>query len=99
MGVLSSSTLDRRPFDASVMLVLGRGAQRRCGSRRTTLSPLPREMLAELVEVGLCLERHFCTPQDIEWAVVDSEVFVLQSRPITTLGLRPSRRCVGEHVC
>src|SRR5205085_2868683 len=29
---------------------------------------------------------HFDAPQDIEWAICGGEIFVLQSRPITTLG-------------
>ncbi len=30
-------------------------------------------------------EQHFGVPQDIEWAIAGGEVFLLQSRPITTL--------------
>ncbi|QLH75657.1 MAG: phosphoenolpyruvate protein kinase [Methanomassiliicoccales archaeon] len=40
------------------------------------------EMLAEL---GLRLEAHFGSPQDIEWAFDGERLFILQSRPITTL--------------
>jgi len=31
-------------------------------------------------------ERHFGVPQDIEWAVREGKAYLLQSRPITTLG-------------
>jgi pyruvate,water dikinase len=41
--------------------------------------------LAELVELGARVEDHYGTPQDVEWATVDGEVFMLQSRPITTI--------------
>lgn len=41
--------------------------------------------LAELMEVGKQIESLFETPQDIEWALVDDELTVLQSRPITSL--------------
>lgn len=34
-------------------------------------------------------EQHFSVPQDIEWAEVGGEVFLLQSRPITTLAGLP----------
>lgn len=37
--------------------------------------------------VGLArrVESHFGTPQDIEWAIANGEIFLLQARPITTL--------------
>ncbi len=31
-------------------------------------------------------ERHFGLPQDVEWALKDSKIYLLQSRPITSLG-------------
>ena len=31
------------------------------------------------------VERHFGRPQDIEWAIADGELFLLQARPITAL--------------
>lgn len=41
--------------------------------------------LARLAEVGRGLEQHFGQPQDIEWAIAGGEVYLLQSRPVTTL--------------
>jgi pyruvate,water dikinase len=41
--------------------------------------------IERLVELGERVEDHYETPQDVEWAVVDGEVFMLQSRPITTI--------------
>ncbi len=41
--------------------------------------------IARLVELGEEVEEHYGTPQDVEWAIVDGEVFMLQSRPITTI--------------
>ena len=38
-----------------------------------------------LVELGKKVEDHYGEPQDVEWAVVDGEVYMLQSRPITTI--------------
>jgi hypothetical protein len=35
--------------------------------------------------MGADVERHYGSPQDIEWAVKDDEVYLLQTRPITTL--------------
>ncbi|PZG49801.1 pyruvate, water dikinase [Spongiactinospora gelatinilytica] len=42
--------------------------------------------LAELRDAGLRLQRHFGSPQDVEWAFdADGTLWLLQSRPITTL--------------
>ena len=41
--------------------------------------------IERLVELGRRVEAHYEGPQDVEWAIVDGTVFVLQSRPITTI--------------
>ena len=38
-----------------------------------------------LWQLGKRIVEHFRSPQDIEWAIHDEEIYVLQSRPITTL--------------
>ena len=47
---------------------------------------LSDEELHELVALGERVESHYGSPQDVEWAIVDGELFLLQSRPITTIG-------------
>lgn len=39
-----------------------------------------------LAELGLRIEAHYGAPQDVEWAIAGDATFVVQSRPITTLG-------------
>jgi pyruvate,water dikinase len=46
---------------------------------------LSADELRELAVLGQRLEEHFGSPQDVEWAIVDGRVFLLQSRPVTTL--------------
>jgi pyruvate,water dikinase len=41
--------------------------------------------LLRLAELGRGLEEHFGAPQDIEWAIAGDEIYLLQSRPVTTL--------------
>jgi len=41
--------------------------------------------LSELVNCGLKIEKHYHMPMDIEWAVKDNKVYILQARAITTL--------------
>ena len=46
---------------------------------------LSDDELGRLVELGERVEDHYDTPQDVEWAIVGGEVYMLQSRPITTI--------------
>ncbi|AKF83681.1 phosphoenolpyruvate synthase [Myxococcus fulvus 124B02] len=41
----------------------------------------------ELARLGLRVERHYGAPQDIEWAEAGGRLHLVQSRPITTLGI------------
>jgi pyruvate,water dikinase len=60
------------------------------GTREVELAPaegqapsVTEEQLVRLAKVGLELEERLGGPQDIEWAIQDDELFVLQSRPVT----------------
>ena len=44
-----------------------------------------------LAEYGLKLEEHYKKPQDIEFAIEDSKIFIVQTRPITTLEKRVNK--------
>ena len=47
---------------------------------------LTEDEIKALAELGIKIEKHYGKPQDIEWAVgPDKKVYILQSRPITTL--------------
>ena len=46
------------------------------------------ERVLEIARLGLEVEAHYGRPQDVEWALADGRVWLVQSRPITTLGDR-----------
>lgn len=46
---------------------------------------LAPEEIRQLAELGSELARRFGAPQDIEWAIEDGRLYLLQARPITTL--------------
>ena len=46
---------------------------------------LSDEEIEALVVLGERVEDHYGTPQDVEWAIYDGEIYMLQSRPITTI--------------
>ena len=43
--------------------------------------------LAELTNMGKRIHEHYGSPQDTEWAINNGKVFMLQSRPVTTLNM------------
>jgi len=62
------------------------------GTRKETLSAdqrkqttLTNEQIIRLAEMGVQIETYYGNPQDIEWAIADDEIYLLQTRPITSL--------------
>ena len=43
------------------------------------------DMAKKLAKIGMHIEDHYKKPQDIEWAMENGELYIVQSRPITTL--------------
>jgi pyruvate,water dikinase len=41
--------------------------------------------LDELREIGEMIEEYYGEPQDVEWAIYEGDIYLLQSRPITTI--------------
>jgi pyruvate,water dikinase len=63
---------------------------------RQTIPCLSDEQIAELVQIGKRVERHYGSAQDIEWAVprgeaADARVYLLQSRPETVWAGREAK--------
>ena len=52
---------------------------------RRTIACLQDSWLERIGQYGLTIEQLFGAPQDIEWAVADGLLWILQSRPITAL--------------
>lgn len=47
---------------------------------------LTDEEIIKLADIVRSIERHYYFPQDIEWAVENNKIYIVQSRPITTVG-------------
>jgi pyruvate,water dikinase len=61
------------------------------GDERIELAPdqggrrvLTDDEVVRVAQLGLRVEQHYGSPQDMEWAFVGDELYLLQSRPITT---------------
>jgi phosphoenolpyruvate synthase/pyruvate phosphate dikinase len=59
---------------------------------------LTDEQIVQLERMGREIEAHFGRPQDIEWCLADDTLYIVQSRPITTLYPIPEANDQENHV-
>ncbi|WP_424358846.1 phosphoenolpyruvate synthase [Methanocella sp. MCL-LM] len=59
---------------------------------------LADDQILRLAKLGNIVEEHYGKPQDIEWAYQKGELYLLQSRPITTIQKREAKggKVLGE---
>ncbi|MBI2980043.1 MAG: phosphoenolpyruvate synthase, partial [Chloroflexi bacterium] len=48
------------------------------------------EDIIELAKIGKRLEEHYQFPQDVEWAKENNKIFIVQTRPVTTIKEKPT---------
>ncbi|MDP3988013.1 MAG: phosphoenolpyruvate synthase, partial [Candidatus Levybacteria bacterium] len=41
--------------------------------------------IVEIAKIGKKLEKHYYFPQDVEWAIEKGKIFIVQTRPVTTI--------------
>src|SRR5690606_6327660 len=46
---------------------------------------LSHEEVLKIAKLAKQIEKHYASPQDIEWAIYEGEIYLLQSRPQTTI--------------
>jgi pyruvate,water dikinase len=75
--------------DKKVMCVrdeaTGETVERAVPEDRREARVLSDDELVKLLSVGERVEEHYGDPQDVEWALAEGDVYMLQSRPITTI--------------
>ncbi|MDR9430967.1 MAG: PEP/pyruvate-binding domain-containing protein, partial [Natronomonas sp.] len=85
----TGETVETTVADKKLMMLkdeeTGETVERAVPDDKRNARVLADEELAKLVELGERAETHYDEPQDVEWAIVGDEVFMLQSRPITTI--------------
>jgi pyruvate, water dikinase len=70
------------------MLVRDKGmnVQINLGDVKGKIQKMKENKIIELAEIGMRIEKHYGKPMDIEWAQENNILFIVQARPITTLG-------------
>lgn len=65
----------------------------------TNKGELPTLTDAEVIELAklvVKIEQHYGFPVDVEWARENNQFYIVQSRPITTLSLKPEDKKAGQ---
>jgi len=63
-----------------------------------TQPALTPQQVLDLADIGARIEAHYGTPQDIEWAIAQGQVYITQSRPITSLYPAPQLSGAADEV-
>ena len=63
----------------------GANAWREIPSDKGAQQKLTNDQIQELAQLVVKIEQHYDFPCDIEWAMADGTLYIVQSRPITTL--------------
>jgi hypothetical protein len=97
-GKINSDALTVRPYDniikhlstqtKKITLDIEKGGTKEeiIESTLANVQKLSDEHIAQLAVSAVKIEKHYGKPMDIERAVENGELFILQARPITTLG-------------
>ena len=81
-GTVRKAHVAQQPF--AVVPVDDGGVEERALGAEGGEQKLGEEHLRELARIGDDLEQRLGGPQDIEWALEDGAIYVLQARPVTT---------------
>jgi pyruvate, water dikinase len=79
--VVEGDTVVERPLDAE----------------RSTAPSITDAEIKAIARLARQAEKHFGRPQDVEWAVVGDDIFLLQSRPETVWSNKPRQVSSGVH--
>lgn len=64
-------------------IILTKDGESSLDESRRSKSSLTKEQIEQLAKIGKSMERLFESPQDIEFAIKEGKIWILQSRPIT----------------
>jgi pyruvate,water dikinase len=79
--------LDKNISEQRMAIVRGKSGiiEKTVAASRQAKQKLSDKKIIELGRICLNIEKHYKLPQDIEWAMYKNKLYIVQSRPITTL--------------
>jgi pyruvate, water dikinase len=63
----------------------GKNTEINLGDSKAETQKLSDEKIIELAGIGKKIEEHYKKPMDVEWAMENNKLYIVQARPITTL--------------
>lgn len=83
----SLEILEKEIASQSIQLIkVGRlNKQTKVSARYGSKQKLSDKQITEIAKLGKKIHQHYFFPQDIEWAVEENRIYILQTRPVTTL--------------
>ena len=93
--------LDKKISDKKIAITRdsGGGEQTvKLSAEKSKQQVLKEYEIKKLAEISLRLEDHYKKPQDIEWAIEGEEIYVVQTRAITTIGKKVEERKIEGDV-
>ena len=95
--------LDKEITKKDVMFVkdrrTGKTVKKNVPPEKVKTQVLTNEELKKLAELGKTVEEYYNFPQDVEWAIEEKNVFLLQSRPITVFyDEKEEKEMAGENI-
>lgn len=76
----------------------GRNVEQPLSSERARAASLSDEQVRSVAELGIRTEKHYGAPQDIEFAIEGGTLYLVQTRPVTTLAHAGSQTGQAEAV-
>ncbi|MBU1071339.1 phosphoenolpyruvate synthase, partial [Patescibacteria group bacterium] len=61
--------------------------KKRVSKQKINLQKLPDDLILKLAKIVDSIQKHYYFPQDIEWALEKGQLYIVQSRPITTISV------------
>jgi len=89
-GTIIDDSKRFRPQDDLVWVEVSRAFQKQ--------QKITDPQILELAKLAQQIEAHYQYPQDIEWAKADSKIYIVQTRPITTIKLPTSEANPDEEI-
>ena len=83
-----SKEISEQPIQ--LIKVGGQTKETKVPEKARQLQKISNEQIITLAKIGDKLQKHYFFPQDIEWALEGKKLFIVQTRPVTTMGKKPA---------
>ncbi|OGM56349.1 phosphoenolpyruvate synthase [Candidatus Woesebacteria bacterium RIFCSPHIGHO2_12_FULL_42_9] len=79
--------LSKQVVDQSIQLIRVKGTTLETGVRENKkhLQKISDKEIVAVAKLGAKLQKHYYFPQDVEWAKEKNKIYIVQTRPITTI--------------